>query len=221
MASGSISIAKGKEMSPILSRNRAIAGAHLSALALLPSYPELKFAYNLSIARNGTLYFLGYAGGLRNNFGIYRSELIEGEYAKPELLQPGINASEGIRNWTPYIAPDESYLLFSSSRGTSEMAQGDLFICFRQPDGNWTDPVSLGESINSNQLERFPSVSPDGKYLFFTRWTPDHDEDVYWVSASIIGKLKEKAIQENGSTLIIDKRIQSEEKYSQIWNPDR
>jgi hypothetical protein len=51
----------------------------------------------------------------------------------------------------------------------------------------------LGEPINTNTTERFPAVSPDGKYLFFTRWTPDHDEDVFWVSAKIIDRLREKS----------------------------
>ena len=33
------------------------------------------------IARNGTLYFLGYAAQTKSNHGIYRAELINGEYA--------------------------------------------------------------------------------------------------------------------------------------------
>lgn len=160
---------------------------------LVLHFPELKFAYNFSLASNGTLYFLSYAAGrgLWNNFGIYRSELINGERAQPELLPPSINAS-GSANWTPFIAPDESYLIFASSRGKPEDDRGDLYVCFRQPDGNWTKPASLGAPINSNVTERFPAVSPDGKYLFFTRWTPDHEDDVFWVSAGIIDKLKSK-----------------------------
>jgi len=48
-------------------------------------------------------------------------------------------------------------------------------------------------------MERFPAVTPDGKHLFFTRDTmPGYNEDVYWVSAGIIAKLKAKAIQEPG-----------------------
>ena len=139
---------------------------------------------------------MGYLEGQWINLGIYRAELVNGEYAKPEVLPPSINTLKGIRNWTPYIAPDESYLIFCSTRGLPASDQGDLYICFRRPDGSWTDPVSLGEPINSTEMERFPAVSPDGKYLFFTRDTPGHDEDVYWVSAGIIGKLKAKAIQE-------------------------
>jgi Tol biopolymer transport system component len=167
---------------------------------LVSRFPEVRFAYYPSIASNGTLYFMGYLEGQWINLGIYRSELNNGEYAKPEALPPSINTLKGIRNWTPFIAPDESYLLFCSTRGLPASDQGDLYICFRQPDGSWTDPASLGEPINSNEMERFPAVSPDGKYLFFTRDTnmPGYvyDEDVYWVSAGIIGKLKAKAIPE-------------------------
>lgn len=169
-------------------------------IRLVTRFPEIRYAYFPSITRNGTLYFMGHLEGQWCNLGIYRAEFIHGEYAKPELLPPSINTLKGIRNWTPYIAPDESYLIFCSTRGLPASDQGDLFVCFRQPDGSWTDPVGLGEPINSKELERFPAVTPDGKYLFFTRDTnlPGYvyDEDVYWVSARIIEKLKAKAIQE-------------------------
>jgi len=189
---------KGEGNNPYFIEKQGNSWSEPKYTGLVTHFPELKFAYNLSIARKGTIYFLGYAAGLGlwNNFGIYRAELINGEYAKPELLPPSINAPGGMRNWAPFIAPDESYLIFCSTRGLPDYDEGDLFICFRQPDGSWTDPVTMGEPINTHQMERFSTLSPDGKYLFFTRWTPDHDEDVYWVSAGIIDKLKVKAIQE-------------------------
>jgi uncharacterized protein (TIGR02145 family) len=161
-------------------------------LNLVARYPELRWAGTptmFSITRNGTLYFMSYAPGTRNNYGINRSELVHGEYAKPELLPRSINLTPFL-NWTPFIAPDESYLLFSSNRRDPDHDDGDLYISRRQPDGSWTDPVSLGEPVNSPTQERFPSVSLDGKYLFFTRWTPDHDEDVFWVNAATIPALR-------------------------------
>lgn len=165
-------------------------------VGLVTRFPEVRFAYFPSITANGTLYFMGYHEGQFINMGIYRAEIVNGAYAKPELLPPSINTMDGARNWTPFIAPDESYLIFCSTRGLPASDQGDLFVCFRQPDGSWTDPVSLGATINTKEMERFPAITPDGKYLFFTRDTPGHDEDVYWVSAGIVGKLKAKAIQE-------------------------
>jgi len=163
---------------------------------IITSNPELKYLHGPSVTTNGTLYFFSYAEGLgsRNDFGIYRSELINGEYAKPELLPSSINKGEDVLTWTPYISPDESYLLFSSSRSTPDDDFGDIFICFRRSDGSWTEAISLGAGINTTSQERFPWMSPDGKYLFFTRWVSPGNEDVFWVSAGIIDNLKSKSI---------------------------
>lgn len=184
---------KGEGAEPYFIEKKGSGWSQPKSISIISRFPELKFAYNLSIASNGTLYFLGYApadSGLWNNYAIYRMELKNGEYIKPELLPSCINAKGNILNWTPYIAPDESYLIFCSRRLKPQDDYGDLFICFRKPNGNWTDRISLGELINTPVLERFPAVSPDGKYLFFTRWTTDNDEDVFWVSAKIIDDLK-------------------------------
>ncbi len=161
------------------------------SLNLIARFPELKYLYGPSITSNGTLYFFGHAEGLEsmNNFGIYRAEFINGAYEKPELLPESINTAGGVLNWTPFIAPDESYLLFSSNRLNN---QQDIFISFRHTDGTWTEAYNLGKTINLDQGERFPALSPDGKYLFFTRWVFPGNEDVMWVSASIIDRMKEK-----------------------------
>ncbi len=160
-------------------------------LNLVTRFPEIKYVYGPSLTNNGTLYFFGHAEGLgaMNNFGIYRSEIINGIYTKPELLPASINAANGVLNWTPYIAPDESYLLFSSNRINK---QQDIYISFRRPDGTWTDAYSLGSTINTKRGERFPALSPDGKYLFFTRWVGRGNEDVLWMRSTIIDDLKAK-----------------------------
>ena len=158
-------------------------------LELVKRYPELRHAYMPRITRNGTLYFLGYAPGLRNDAGIFRAELINGEYAKPELLPRSINLPSFI-NWAPFIAPDESYLLFSSNRTGSLDKSGDIYVSRRLADGSWTEPVSLGEPVNTPRQEVFPGMSPDGKFLFFCRNTPGHKNDVYWVDAATIPALR-------------------------------
>jgi len=38
--------------------------------------------------------------------------------------------------------------------------------------------------------EVFPGLSPDGKYLFFCRYTPGHKNDVYWVDTATIPALR-------------------------------
>jgi hypothetical protein len=158
---------------------------------LIAQYPELKYTRGLSIADNRNIYFMSYLEGPMNGYGIYRAEFINGEYAKPEPLPSSINKADFL-NWTPFIAPDESYLLFSSNR---QDEAGDLYISLRLTDESWTNPVNLGETINSPNQERFPMLSPDGKYLFFTRPTAEYHQDVFWVSAGIIEELRKKTIK--------------------------
>ena len=160
-------------------------------MELLNRYPEIKYAYNYSLTRDGTFYFIGHAEGLgsMNDFGIYRMEFNNGEFFKPELLPPQINSGEGLLNWTPYIDPDERFILFSSNRLDPDNDFGDIYVCFRRTDGSWTEAINLGSGINSDKQERYPYVSPDGEYLFFTRWIEPGNEDVMWVSASILDTL--------------------------------
>ncbi len=157
---------------------------------LVDSFPEIQYTYNLSRANNGAFYFLGEAigSGLQDEMGIFKSELIDGKYVKPELLSSNINKA-GKFNWTPFISTDESYLIFATNHGTNS-SDYDLYISFKADDNNWSDAISFGEIINTGKQERYPKVSPDGKFLFFTRDNPPHSEDIFWVSASIIEDLR-------------------------------
>jgi L-ascorbate metabolism protein UlaG (beta-lactamase superfamily) len=155
-------------------------------LNFVERFPEQKSGvFTPTVTRDGTLYFTGHGG-------VYRAELINGEYAKPEFLPRSINMPGFGASW-PIIAPDESYLLFSSNRAGGRDEYGDIYISRRQPDGSWTDPENLGEPVNTRTHEAFPGVSPDGKYLFFTRWMRGRKHDVYWVEAASVPALRPSA----------------------------
>ncbi len=179
----------GKPEGPYFVERQGNRWTEQKSIGLVARFPELRFAYVPSFTRNGTVYFSGFAVEPKLNSGIYRAELVNGEYAKPELLPRNINLPPFL-NGTPFIAPDESFLLFSSNRRDPDHDDGDLYISRRLADGSWTDPVSLGEPVNSDMQERFPMVSPDGKYLFFTLWVRNNDHDVYWVDAATILALR-------------------------------
>lgn len=79
-----------------------------------------------------------------------------------------------------FIAPDESYLIISTKETPS--FECELWISYRKNNGEWTEPRSLGEKINQGLAHRFGQyVSPDGKYLFFTKGTSEADCTIYWV----------------------------------------
>ncbi|QMU66603.1 MAG: hypothetical protein GKR88_00890 [Flavobacteriaceae bacterium] len=53
--------------------------------------------------------------------------------------------------------------------------------------------MNLGSEVNSNFAETCPSITPDGKYLFFGRYNEKRElSNFYWVSTEIIEKLRPK-----------------------------
>lgn len=139
--------------------------------------------YHPTVALNGTLYFCS----MRENatgFIIYRSVHENGNYSTIEKLADVINRHDSQQDgaYDPFIAPDESYIIFSSIR-SGGYGQADQYISYNR-NGSWTNPKNLGPSINTNAIEYGSYVSPDGKYYFFSRpvgWGPNAAADIYWV----------------------------------------
>ncbi len=140
-----------------------------------------------AVSRNGVLYFHGDYG--KGN-DIYHSKFAGGKYTKPGRLGNSINTTQVEAD--AFIAPDESYILFSSWNKKGGFGSGDIYISFRNKDGSWGEPKNLGPEINSKAEENWPSVSPDGKFIFFTSTKRNGLPDIYWVESSIIHQLKDK-----------------------------
>jgi len=125
--------------------------------------------------------------------GVIRySRLIDGKREEPRPLSKEINT--GTWNAHPFIAPDESYIMWDGRRDGG-YGNSDIYISFRQQDGSWGAAINLGDKINTDAWEAAASVTPDGKYLLFNRNVgSDNYEnvDVFWVDAQIIETLRPK-----------------------------
>ncbi len=119
-----------------------------------------------SVAQNGNLYFTAKRDDSYGYEDLYLSEFTNNNYDSVKNLGDLINSST--YEFNAYIAPDESYLIFSSWGRDDGFGGGDLYISFRNKNGTWNKPRNLGANINSDQLDYCPVVSMDGKYLFFT-----------------------------------------------------
>jgi len=156
---------------------------------------------SMTSSKKGTFVF---DDASNNGNGLLRySQLIDGQRQEPKPLAKSINTGE--YNAHPFIAPDESYIIWDGQRN-SPIRNADLFISFRQDDGSWGEAIKMGPEINTPVSEWGARVSPDGKYLFFNRkvgefkFRQDNGEvetipntDVFWVDAKIIDQLKTKA----------------------------
>ncbi len=126
-----------------------------------------------TITRDGSFYFTKMIGSRKN---IYVSRYINRNLTAP--VNPGKNFNSGNLNITSlYAAPDESYIIMEA---ILDKRTAELFISYKLKNNSWSDQISL-----SLGWGRFPSVSPDGKYLFYmTR------DGIYWVNTSFIEDLK-------------------------------
>ncbi|MFC1725663.1 TolB family protein [candidate division KSB1 bacterium] len=142
-----------------------------------------------SVARNGNLYFFSNRGNGLGRCDIYVSRLVNGHYLPPENPGRAINSDKN--DWDSFIAPDESYIIFSSQNRENTMGGQDLYISYRKSDGSWSKAKNMGERINSESGEICPSVSLDGKYFFFTSRRRGK-ADIFWIDAKIIDELKNR-----------------------------
>lgn len=147
----------------------------------------------MSVSASGT-YAFDEVG--TNGNGILRySEVVDGKRQEPKPFGPEINT--GTWNAHPYIAPDESYIMWDGER-ESGYGSSDLYISFRQPDGTWGEAINLGDRVNTAAEEGGPHITPDGKYLIFNRVVTPADSkggpqsDLFWVDAGFIEDLRPK-----------------------------
>ncbi|MFK8164876.1 MAG: hypothetical protein AB8H12_20690 [Lewinella sp.] len=146
--------------------------------------------YYISFTKEGTMYFSSnkeVPGQANDNFDIYFSKNIEGEFQQAVRLGNSINTAHYEAD--VFISPDESYIIFCATRPEG-LGRGDLYVSFKNSDGTWSKSMNMGDKINTKRHELCPFVSNDGKYLFYTS-----DQDIYWVSSNILSELKEKSGQ--------------------------
>jgi len=153
-----------------------------------------------TFSADGSLYAVPWNKDSLSIWDIYRLRLGESGYAPPENLGQSINTKH--MEEYPFIAPDESYMLFGSNR-PGGLGKEDLYVSFRKKDGTWSEPLNLGAAINFSASERFPCISPDGKYFFFGS-DKNGNTDYYWVDAKIIEDLKPKELDLPGPRLNIE-----------------
>jgi hypothetical protein len=146
-----------------------------------PAVNTMELHWQFSVTGDGTIYFASSDGigfGLND---IYRSRFVKGVYRNPENLGDAVNSE--FADFAPYVSPDESFLIFTS---TNRPEGSGLYICHRKPDGSWTQARFMSETTGDGAL--LTTMSPDGKYLFFTG-RRNGRKGVFWVDARIAGGL--------------------------------
>lgn len=182
-----------------------------------------------SPTRSGTLYFTREPRD-GQNAGIYRSRLVDGRYAEAERLPAQVNAGTG--RFNAFIDREERFAIVPMQGRPDSLGGVDYYVVFRNDDDTWSEPVNLGQQVNTSGPQEYsPYISPDGKYLFFmssrreTTRPPsltykyftdlmnrprNGNGDIWWIDAAFIEKLRPTA--ESGPAVVTAEPPQSRHK---------
>lgn len=119
------------------------------------------------VAENGNVLILGNAYSEQLP-GISRSQRSGDRWGDPQtlVLFPHDPAESGPAGFLSlFMTPDESTLIVSMTKG---IKRDDLYVLFRMEGGGWSEPMPLGDIINTSGIETAPFLAADGKTLFFT-----------------------------------------------------
>jgi len=150
----------------------------------VPSY--VGYGMYVTTSSDGTIYLTDQDDEDFSKHGIARTKLVNGRFGPFERQKGGVlsPAPGRMPGRHPCIAPDESFLIFDSYIIDPPGGAAQLFISFRDGDGSWGKATNLSQILESER-NIAASLSPDGKYLFFTA-----GPDIYWVSTKIFDHLK-------------------------------
>lgn len=99
-----------------------------------------------------------------------------------EITNLGEKINTSFPEYSPVISADESTLIFTSRRkyGTTPTTQDELFediYITNKKGGTWSEPVTIGENINSPFHEASVSLSADGQHLYI--YKEDDNGSIY------------------------------------------
>ena len=122
-----------------------------------------------SITNKGDIYFTAEREGAIGREDIFVSRFKDGNYQEPTSLKGALNTK--YFEFNAYVAPDETYIIFSGQRPKEGKGRGELYISYNE-NGNWSEGKLL-EKINSEYLDFCPFVDKSSGKLYFTSQKTD------------------------------------------------
>ena len=135
----------------------------------------------IGVGKSSNHFFLNtYQDNKDLEFGIAVSEMFgEGKWSVPEVIVIPKLKYKG-KFYDFFMSKDESTLIISIE-GDKTVGQEDLYVSTKV-NGEWSEPKSLGKTLNTEGYEFAPYLSDDKKYLFYSsngREDSYGDADIY------------------------------------------
>ena len=139
-------------------------------ITLEPLPREINFAtfhsYPVLIADNSKMIYTVKGGsGRSNDENIYVSEYAAGKWQPSKEISANINTP--LNEGTATISGDGKTLVFTGCNRRNSVGGCDLYITHKKGD-DWEKPQNMGILVNSHGWEAGPSLSADGRTLYFS-----------------------------------------------------
>ncbi len=122
--------------------------------------------YYPSVTNKGDLFFTAAYKDAKGKEDIYVSRFVNGAYTKPVSLGTGVNSEK--YEFNAFVAPDESFIMFTSYGRKDDLGRGDLYISFKGKNNRWMPAKHLNTPINSATIDYCPFVDVKTNTLYFT-----------------------------------------------------
>ncbi|MEM1134516.1 MAG: hypothetical protein AAGI07_01665 [Bacteroidota bacterium] len=140
--------------------------------------------YFFSISDKGNAFFSSNRSGGLGSFDIYQTKILEdGSMSKPTNV--GKPISSEYYEYDPFVASDESFMVYTIIDKPGGEGKSDIYFSIKGENGEWTNPINLGDKVNTAEEDFAASISPDNQYLFYT-----NNGELHWVSIELLDALK-------------------------------
>lgn len=102
-------------------------------------------------------------GTLKRGLSVSRRTAMGWSQPEPVTINGFVNSS---RAMTSHIAADGSFMVLSVETPTTR-GGNDLYLSTRLADGSWSEPVNMGDSVNTLGMEVAPFIAADGSSIYF------------------------------------------------------
>lgn len=128
------------------------------------------------VAYDNTIYFSSSRQGGQGSLDIWYATKIDSSYGEPINIGDKINT--GKTESHPTVSKNRTIFYTGTVQG--KRYNKGIYYSFYE-NGEWSEPVDLSLKMNFNGSSKFPYVSPDGKFLFFSS-----GENIYWIDSKIL-----------------------------------
>ena len=111
--------------------------------------------------KNGTLMYFTRCDGKKGGCKLYVARKEGANWGNPELISL---FGDSITVGQPALSPNEKLLYFSADKAPQGYGGRDIWLTTKE-GSSWSEPINLGENVNTAKDEMFPSLNKEQLYF--------------------------------------------------------